>query len=333
VHHDGPSVRGDSRQRLHTLMFSAPRPDAGSMSPFASEHEIRQPLSPVAEPNQFSDAPQISELPIIFKGENVGEGQEPSTRTMSRSTPTPTSLHDGSDTDTPASDLRTNAITPILVPPDFQDKSGRVLMGPATTDTAATMSPDSERGWQSSTSPRPMLADEQLGGVAGAERTLLMCDEVDEDDDGEDDDASREEAEDHDAVAALLFMARVPSVVELQRSASTSELGFISREASTTNLSSQGNASPRGERVGDKRRAPSPFGSDYASVSRHSPVPKFANEGETRYICRYPQCNKGYASTDAVRKHCRQRHLEWLRRLGHGCPALYCRLGDATSEQ
>ena len=26
-----------------------------------------------------------------------------------------------------------------------------------------------------------------------------------------------------------------------------------------------------------------------------------------------------------VRKHCRQRHLEWLRRLGHGCPALYCR--------
>ena len=44
-----------------------------------------------------------------------------------------------------------------------------------------------------------------------------------------------------------------------------------------------------------------------------------------RFYCRYPKCGKGYASTDAVRKHCRQRHLEWLRRLGHGCPALYCR--------
>lgn len=44
-----------------------------------------------------------------------------------------------------------------------------------------------------------------------------------------------------------------------------------------------------------------------------------------RFYCRFPKCGKGYASTDAVRKHCRQRHLEWLRRLGHGCPALYCR--------
>ena len=40
------------------------------------------------------------------------------------------------------------------------------------------------------------------------------------------------------------------------------------------------------------------------------------------YECR--QCARRYRSTDAVRKHCRQRHLEWLRRLGHGCPALYC---------
>ena len=49
------------------------------------------------------------------------------------------------------------------------------------------------------------------------------------------------------------------------------------------------------------------------------------NEATVRFYCRFPRCNKGYASTDAVRKHCRQRHLEWLRRLGHGCPALYCR--------
>ena len=49
------------------------------------------------------------------------------------------------------------------------------------------------------------------------------------------------------------------------------------------------------------------------------------SEATIRFYCRYPRCGKGYASTDAVRKHCRQRHLEWLRRLGHGCPALYCR--------
>ena len=49
-----------------------------------------------------------------------------------------------------------------------------------------------------------------------------------------------------------------------------------------------------------------------------------SNDSNIRFYCRYPRCGKGYASTDAVRKHCRQRHLEWLRRLGHGCPALYC---------
>jgi len=45
----------------------------------------------------------------------------------------------------------------------------------------------------------------------------------------------------------------------------------------------------------------------------------------SRFFCKFPRCGKAYASTDAVRKHCRQRHLDWLRRLGHGCPALYCR--------
>lgn len=56
------------------------------------------------------------------------------------------------------------------------------------------------------------------------------------------------------------------------------------------------------------------------------PAPKPGGQPQaSRFYCRYPRCGKGYASTDAVRKHCRQRHLEWLRRLGHGCPALYCR--------
>jgi len=59
------------------------------------------------------------------------------------------------------------------------------------------------------------------------------------------------------------------------------------------------------------------------SASLHGAIGK--SEAPIRFYCRYPGCGKGYASTDAVRKHCRQRHLEWLRQLGHGCPALYCR--------
>ena len=54
--------------------------------------------------------------------------------------------------------------------------------------------------------------------------------------------------------------------------------------------------------------------------------------GTTRFRCRFPGCKKLYASTDAVRKHCRKRHLEWLRRIdmvsahdrGMPKPALYC---------
>jgi len=44
------------------------------------------------------------------------------------------------------------------------------------------------------------------------------------------------------------------------------------------------------------------------------------------YVCR--QCHREYASTDAVRKHCRQNHPEWLREQGQGCPTLYCQIVD-----
>jgi len=57
-------------------------------------------------------------------------------------------------------------------------------------------------------------------------------------------------------------------------------------------------------------------------VEKPPPMPKV--DGEPRFFCKYDGCGKGYASTDAVRKHCRQRHLEWLRALGHGAPSLYC---------
>ena len=58
--------------------------------------------------------------------------------------------------------------------------------------------------------------------------------------------------------------------------------------------------------------------------------------GTSRFRCKYPGCRKLYASTDAVRKHCRKRHLEWLRQIdrfsaherGTPKPALYCVWGD-----
>jgi hypothetical protein len=108
--------------------------------------------------------------------------------------------------------------------------------------------------------------------------------------------------EDEDAVMALL---------SLQRVASSASLGEWTPPA----------------HVGEKRRASSPA---LEGRARGSPLPKLSDSGDARFFCRYPGCGKGYASTDAVRKHCRQRHLEWLRRLGHGCPALYCRWGDAN---
>lgn len=77
---------------------------------------------------------------------------------------------------------------------------------------------------------------------------------------------------------------------------------------------------------------PFSFDSAFSLARAHSPallqggISK--SDSSIRFYCRFPLCGKGYASTDAVRKHCRQRHLEWLRRLGHGCPALYCRWDD-----
>lgn len=58
--------------------------------------------------------------------------------------------------------------------------------------------------------------------------------------------------------------------------------------------------------------------------------------GTSRFRCKFPGCSKLYASTDAVRKHCRKRHLEWLRQIdrysaherGTPKPALYCVWGD-----
>jgi hypothetical protein len=62
--------------------------------------------------------------------------------------------------------------------------------------------------------------------------------------------------------------------------------------------------------------------------------------GTSRFRCKFPGCRKLYASTDAVRKHCRKRHLDWLRQIdrysaherGMPKPAMYCVWGDDERE-
>ena len=55
---------------------------------------------------------------------------------------------------------------------------------------------------------------------------------------------------------------------------------------------------------------PSPPPPAHVLVSAGAPPP-----GTSRFRCKFPGCSKLYASTDAVRKHCRKRHLEWLRQI------------------
>jgi len=79
----------------------------------------------------------------------------------------------------------------------------------------------------------------------------------------------------------------------------------------------------------------SPTSSNTASPRARNGKDGAPPPGSCRFQCRYPGCSKLYASTDAVRKHCRKRHFDWLRRLDQLAaherqmpkPALYCRWG------
>ena len=44
----------------------------------------------------------------------------------------------------------------------------------------------------------------------------------------------------------------------------------------------------------------------------------------SQFFCKHVGCGKAYGCPDAVRKHCRKTHQEWLRSLGHVGPAGYC---------
>jgi hypothetical protein len=150
-----------------------------------------------------------------------------------------------------------------------------------------------------------------------------------------------------DSIAALTEVPHLPSELESVSEdvlipAKTTEMSLVQRAVYEQRKAAADGSSPgsppqlplRSGRdmtspAGNKRlRGSSPDGGDAA---RHAPMPKA--DGKVRFFCKHPNCGKGYASTDAVRKHCRQRHLEWLRRLGQGCPTLYCEWVDGDAPE
>ena len=71
-------------------------------------------------------------------------------------------------------------------------------------------------------------------------------------------------------------------------------------------------------KVASTSRPSSANGPDSSSSSRST------SPGVPGRSYRCKACGREYASTDAVRKHARQNHTEWLREMGQGSPLLYC---------
>ena len=74
-------------------------------------------------------------------------------------------------------------------------------------------------------------------------------------------------------------------------------------------------------------RCPSRHSFDATSSRSTSPASS-GSGGNKSYLCN--RCGREYASTDAVRKHARQNHPDWLKEQGQGCPSLYCTAVEAT---
>lgn len=68
------------------------------------------------------------------------------------------------------------------------------------------------------------------------------------------------------------------------------------------------------------RRAKRPSSSTAAGPLKRRGVADRASQ----FTCKHPGCGKLYGCPDAVRKHCRKAHFEWLRSLGPVGPAGYC---------
>ena len=78
----------------------------------------------------------------------------------------------------------------------------------------------------------------------------------------------------------------------------------------------KGELGPNGTRP-DGAPASKPAGSSSSAVQCCTVTQR---DGQTIFTCKFPGCAREYASRDAVRKHCRLRHLEWLRSLDRSPP-------------
>ena len=74
--------------------------------------------------------------------------------------------------------------------------------------------------------------------------------------------------------------------------------------------------------AGETGRPPHPASASSHSSRSTSPASNSGSNSGKMYMCN--MCSREYASTDAVRKHARQQHPEWLKMRGIGCTSLYC---------
>jgi len=140
--------------------------------------------------------------------------------------------------------------------------------------------------------------------------------------------SGEEEDYEQSAAAALLGMAAALPLYPLSEYSSGSAKRELEDppQLSYSRGSSSDDLSSISSNAGDVKR-------QRAETKEHGGGPP---PGTCRFQCKYPACMKMYSSTDAVRKHCRKRHLEWLRKLdlmaAHDRylpkPALYCRWGS-----
>ena len=219
----------------------------------------------------------------------------------------------------------TLAASPVVSPTPEEDTSSEPSPQPQPQPPA-----DAQEEPQSAVVPLTVAVPEETAAVDG--------------DAGEDDEAAMD-----DAVMALLGLQSHAQRLSAEASPASGRpppsRGFAPIRSSTTTSSGRRSVSPSTHHLnansrptsavsGVKRpRNTSPSlrttgGANSPGLSHYNneygPMPKPDGSGEPKFFCKFDGCGKGYASTDAVRKHCRQRHLEWLRRLGHGNPALYC---------
>lgn len=322
------------------------------------ESALRYPLSPVQANHPADCSPPPLELPVGLKGDNLAAAETaPAVRppTISR-LQSSAADSEGAEPGSPLGEGRLSVVTPTLPllkgaahgPPAASE--GEESASVATTPLELSTPVDGPDRWElRDASPSPDDTPEPAGGGldpppgGGSQDETGAKAEADAAVGGAGGEGG--ELQEGDAILALLSLQRVPSMDtssawdedasgteytdSLHRSDGVGPSPGSKRSRSSTPILAEHERFPLADR--HRRQRHSPGGASGGERGTGGYADALRNGGcsdELRYFCKYPDCGKGYASTDAVRKHCRQRHLEWLRRLGHGCPALYCSWGE-----